>query len=167
MSDDAADTGDESSGKSKLPIIIGTVLALLGAGGGFYATYSGMLGGVIPGEEKSAEAPEAKSVIPEATTDVAFIEIDPMVVSVGALDSGTHLRFRAQLEVPDKYEAEVSKVMPRIVGVLNGYLRAVELSDIQETGALLRLRSQMLRRVKVVAGEDRVRDLLVMEFVVS
>jgi len=32
---------------------------------------------------------------------------------------------------------------------------------------LLRLRSQMLRRVQVVTGEGRVRDLLIMEFVLN
>jgi flagellar FliL protein len=51
--------------------------------------------------------------------------------------------------------------------VLNGYLRAVEVAEIEDRSALIRLRAQMLRRVQIVTGEGRVRDLLVTEFVVN
>jgi flagellar FliL protein len=54
-----------------------------------------------------------------------------------------------------------------VVDVLNGYLRALEPREIEDPAALMRIRAQMLRRVQVVAGGDRVRDLLVMEFVVN
>jgi flagellar FliL protein len=33
--------------------------------------------------------------------------------------------------------------------------------------ALTRLRGQMLRRVQIVVGKDRVRDLLIMDFVLN
>ena len=57
--------------------------------------------------------------------------------------------------------------MPRVIDVLNGYLRAVEPSILSAPDALTRLRAQMLRRVRMVVGEDRVNDLLVMEFVLT
>jgi flagellar FliL protein len=57
--------------------------------------------------------------------------------------------------------------MPRIVDVLNTYLRALSLADMEERAALLRLRAQMLRRVQIVAGAGRINDLLVMEFVLN
>ena len=50
--------------------------------------------------------------------------------------------------------------MPRILDVLNSYLRAVELADLEDPSAMVRLRAQMLRRVQIVTGEGRVRDLL-------
>ena len=49
----------------------------------------------------------------------------------------------------------------------NSYLRALELRDLEDPSALTRLRAQMLRRVQVVAGPERVNDLLVMEFVLN
>ena len=58
-------------------------------------------------------------------------------------------------------------LMPRILDVLNGYLRAVEVSQLDDPTALIRLRAQMLRRVQIVTGEGRVRDLLVTEFVLN
>lgn len=51
--------------------------------------------------------------------------------------------------------------------MLNGYLRAVETSELEQRAALVRMRAQMLRRVQVVTGEGRVRDLLIMEFVLN
>ncbi|MBC7156526.1 MAG: flagellar basal body protein FliL, partial [Rhodobacteraceae bacterium] len=39
--------------------------------------------------------------------------------------------------------------------------------ELLAPAALVRLRAQMLRRVQVVAGAGRVRDLLVNEFVVN
>ena len=42
--------------------------------------------------------------------------------------------------------------------------RAVDLPEVEEPAALTRLRAQMLRGIQLVAGPDRVRDLLIMEF---
>ncbi len=51
--------------------------------------------------------------------------------------------------------------------MLNSYLRAVEVRQLEDPSALLRLRAQMLRRVQIVTGEGRVRDLLISEFVLN
>ena len=57
--------------------------------------------------------------------------------------------------------------MPRVLDTLNTYLRAVDVADLENPAALAKLRAQMLRRVQVVTGEGRVRDLLVTEFVLN
>ena len=151
----------EPTKKSKLPLIIGLVLALVGGGGGFFAVYSGMLFGSESHEK------EVEIEYPEKLSDIAFVEVDPLTVSL--LDDGRDrfLRFRAQLETPGCYEADVEKLLPRITDVLNSYLRAVELDDLKNASALVRLRGQMLRRVQLVVGEGRVNDLLIMEFVLN
>jgi flagellar FliL protein len=77
------------------------------------------------------------------------------------------LRFSAQLEVAEAYKAEVELLKPRVMDVLNGYLRAVEVTDLENPSALFKLRAQMLRRVQIVTGEGRVRDLLIIEFVLN
>ena len=98
---------------------------------------------------------------------VVYIPLDPITVSLPQRSEQKHLLFRAQLEVEKKHAEDVEQVIPRIVDVLNTYLRAVEVRDIQDPSALARLRSQMLRRIHVVAGHDRVNDLLIMEFVLN
>ena len=69
--------------------------------------------------------------------------------------------------MPLQYEQEVITLLPRVVDILNGYLRAVEVSELENPSALVRLRSQILRRLQIVAGEGRIKDVLIMEFVVN
>ena len=55
----------------------------------------------------------------------------------------------------------------RVIDVMNAYLRAVEPESLSLPGALIALRAQILRRVNLVIGSERVNDVLVMEFVLS
>lgn len=142
--------------RSKLPLILGIVAAVALGGGAFYATYSGMI--PMPAKSTETAAP---------MPDVAFVPVDPLIISLGPQSRSSHLRFNAQLEVPRNHQQEVTQLMPRILDVLNGYLRAVEVRELEDPTALVRLRAQMLRRIQIVAGEGRVKDLLVTEFVLN
>ena len=51
--------------------------------------------------------------------------------------------------------------------MFNSYLRAVGMAELEQPSKLARLRAQMLRRVQMVVGKDRVNDLLIMEFVLN
>lgn len=159
---------------SKLPLIIGVVLALAGGGGGFYAANAGLLPFLDGGghEQVSDSHVGAKSggvASAHETTDLdaAFVPMEPLLISLGPNANARHLRFRGQIETTKEHAAEVQMMMPRIIDVLNSYLRAVAEQDLQEPAALVRLRAQMLRRVQIVLGPGRVRDLLVMEFVLN
>ena len=147
--------------KSKLPLLIGIVLGLALGGGGFYATWSGLLFG---GKQ---DGTGAMTQTVAALPDIAFVPVDPLVISLGPESRSRHLRFSAQLEVGKSHQAEVAMLMPRILDVLNGYLRAIDLRELENPSTLIRIRAQMLRRVQIVTGEGRVRDLLVTEFVLN
>ncbi|WP_342078814.1 flagellar basal body-associated FliL family protein [Yoonia sp. SS1-5] len=164
MADEAASEDDPPKKGSKKPILIGLVLAVAGGGGGFFAAQSGALDSITGAEPKGEQAAEAKS---SAAPEIAFVAIDPLVISLPGSGGRSHLRFAAQLEVPPAYVTEVEAIKPRVVDVLNSYLRAVELAELEDPAILIRLRGQMLRRVQIVAGEGRVNDLLIMEFVLS
>lgn len=134
-------------------LLAGAMLAVLLAAGGFHAARSGLI--LAP---SGAAAPAAR---------IAFVPLPPVVVSLPPGAGASHLRLTAQIEVdPDRVE-EVASLTPRLLDVLNGYLRAVDSRDLQSPPALVRLRAQMLRRVQLVAGPGRVRDLLVTEFVMN
>lgn len=158
-SDDSAEETPKRA--SRLPLILGLVLMLALGGGGFYAVY----GGLIFGPAKTHTGDAAPEV--EALPEIAFVPIEPLVISLGSQSPGRYLHFSAQIEVGKAFEPEVVLILPRIVDVLNGYLRAVEAHDLEDPTALVRLRAQMLRRVQMVAGEGRVRDLLVTGFVIN
>lgn len=163
MAETEENKDDPPKKASKLPLIIGLVLALIGAGGGFYAVYSGMI--LAPKEASDMATSKAPAKVKDMP-DVAFVPVDPMVISLGS-GGASQLRFQAQLEVDTAHEREVIKLMPRVVDVLNGYLRALEPEDFQAGSSLIRLRAQMLRRVQIVTGGERVKDLLIMEFVLN
>jgi len=147
--------------KSKKPLVIGLVLALLLGGAGFYATWSGLI--LAPADEAHAEAePE-----PGALPDIAFVPVDPLVITLGSGEAVRHLRFTSQIEVAGPHASEVQLLLPRIADVLNGYLRAVEVTELEDPAALVRIRAHLLLRIQIVTGEGRVRDLLVTEFVLN
>lgn len=145
--------------KSKLPILIGLVLALALGGGGFYATYAGLILGANAAPEHAMDG--------EAMPDIAFVPIDPVVVSLAGAAGNRHLKFTSQLEVEMMHAAEVTLLLPRILDVLNSYLSAVDPKSLEGQAAIVRVRAQLLRRIQIVTGEGRVRDLLITEFVLN
>ncbi|WP_045387685.1 flagellar basal body-associated protein FliL [Falsirhodobacter sp. alg1] len=152
---DAAVSPEQPAKGSRKGLMIAAALALLLGGAGFYATYAGLLH--LPsghGEQESA-------------LPIAFVPLEPLIVSLGAADKRQHLRFAAELEVAPEHQAEVATLSPRILDVLNGYLRAVSVADLDNPAQLVRLRAQMLRRIQIVTGEGHVRDLLITEFVMN
>ncbi|MCO8143792.1 flagellar basal body-associated FliL family protein [Rhodovulum tesquicola] len=151
--------------RSKKPLIFGVVGALVLGGGAFFAIYSGM---ILGGSDKQAAAHDSSGKVTDSMLgSVAFVPVEPMIISLGPESQRRHLRFQAQLEVTPAYQPEVALLMPRVLDVLNSYLRAVEAAEFERPTALITLRAQMLRRVQLVTGPDRVRDLLITEFVLN
>ena len=150
----------EPKKKSKKPLIIGLVLFLALGGGGFYAVYSGM---ILGHEDPAAAAAHEVEPLPE----IAFVPVETLMISLGKPDAPKFLRFTSQLETDKAYAEEVAMLMPRIVDVMNGYLRAVEVEELVDPASMVRVRAQMLRRIQIVTGEGRVRDLLITEFVLN
>jgi flagellar FliL protein len=144
--------------KRRLPLILGLVGAVLLGGGGFYAIWSGLLFG--------HSADQVAEAVPDLP-DIGFVPIPPAVISLPPGSSSTHLRFAAQLEVEASQTDAVTSILPRIQDVLNSYLRAVTVTELQDPSTLVRIRAHLLRRIQLVAGDGRVRDLLVTEFVLN
>ncbi len=157
-----ADQPATTSGKKRsvMPLIMGIALAVLGGAGGFFAVQMGLFG-----SHEGTESTEEVTVPPLQPT--AFVPLDPLLINLPDTDGRRFLRFSAQLEVSPDHLADVEAIKPRIIDVLNGYLRAVRVSDLEDPTVLIKLRSQMLRRVQVVTGPGYVRDLLIMEFVLN
>lgn len=186
-SDDAA--GKKKGGKG---LIIGLALALLLGGGGFYGVYSGLVPlpfgeaetaqaghgeaaaghgetahaaaaghGGAAGDGHGAPLPEPEEPLPPA----AFLQLEPVTVTIGGADSFRQLQMTASLEVEPAMEAEAILLQPRARDALNTYLRAVNPADVENPAAMLRMRAQMLRRLQVVMGEGVVRDLLISDFI--
>ena len=144
--------------KGKGGLIVALIGALVAGGGGFAATYLGTLDGLLGRGSPSI-------AIPEKT--YRFVPLDTLVVTLGPQARSRALRMTAQLEVAPEAEDAVAEMVPRILDVLNGYLRAVDEDELEDPAALALLRAQMLRRIQVVVGDGLVRDLLILEFILS
>ncbi len=172
-----ASTADEKPKGGKKSLLFGVLGAVALGGAAFYLTYSGILDpgsllGKKGGEtENHAAAESGGHAASEGGApilgDIAFVPIDPITISLPPGSSARHLRFVGQLQVTPDHMAGVTQLMPRIIDVLNTYLRAVEVSDLEQPASIPRLRAQMLRRVQVVTGEGQVSDLLITEFTLN
>ncbi len=143
--------------RSRKPLIFGLFLTLLTAGAGFAAGVMGL----VPGLGGRGESPA------EQTPATAFVAVPPVVISIAGIEGVSHLRFAAEIEVDPAYRAEVEALAPRVLDVFNSYLRAVDPALFSERAALVKVRAQLLRRIQLILGPDRVRDLLVTEFVLN
>ncbi len=160
------------------PLLIGVILAAGMGAGGYWATTAGPLAGMLSGgasgdshagghsdgdSEYGGETAEPRPDL----IDVAFVEMDPLVVSLGTGQHGRHLLFSAALEVAPDDEEPVRHLLPRVMDVMNSYLRVIDIEEIHDPRTLVRLRAQLLRRIQIVTGDALVRDLLITEFVVN
>ena len=152
---------------SKRPLLVGAALMVLCGAGAFGAASAGLVPGLGSGHGGAAAGEDGAYGPAAAAANVAFLDIEPIVVTYGPEDRASHLRFRAKLEVPADQEQSVAALMPRITDVLLGYLNALDEHALHDRAALMRLRAQMLRRVRMVVGEEAARDLLVMEYVTN
>lgn len=172
MTEQTAAAPQAGANMGKRAIFLWLFLAVSGGAAGFYAVRSGvfMAGDSGPSGHTEVDQAQSEAAFPQARgtmdAETVFVPIDPIVISMGSGAAREHLRFRADLEVNAGKAKEVERVLPRIVDVLNGYLQALELDDLQDSAALIRLRAQMLRRVNIVTGGG-VKNLLIIEFVLN
>ena len=175
MTDAAATTTSEVPKGGKKGLLFGMVGAAVLGGAGFSGVWTGLLDpGLFAGSSGGGHA-EASShggssdhgVEGGPLAGIAFVSMDPITISLPPGSSARHLRFTGQLEVDPGRAAAVTQLMPRILDVLNTYLRAVEVRDLEQPASIPRLRAQMLRRIQVVTGEGQVRDLLITEFILN
>ena len=158
------DSAEDPPAKRRMPmrLVMSVLLALGGGAAGFGLVQAGLIS--IGG---SAAGPGTDDTRKTVETARAFVPLDPVMISLSADGGPRHLKFAAQLEVDAGQESAVSKLRPRIADVMNSYLRAVEVSDLTDAPALIRVRGHLLRRIQVVAGDLPVRDVLVTEFVLN
>lgn len=166
----AEDIAPQAAPKRKksliIPLVIGVILALCGGAGGFWAMTRGPFA-VSPTPELAADDATDDAEPAGPPVMVSFVPLETLVISLGPNETSRHLMFTAELEVDPAYLAEVTQLSPRVLDVLNSYLRVISLSELSDPSSLARLRAQMLRRIQVVTGAGRVQDLLVTQFVVN
>lgn len=150
--------------KGKAGLLIGLMLALIAGGGGFFAAFSGI--GPFGSAPKAEEKVDDQKVL-KAIGGTSFVELDPIIVNIRSSSKYQLLRFVGQVEVKPEHANEITQLKPRLMDVMNTYLNALEAAHFEDPIALIKLRSQLLRRIQIITGNGRVEDLLIMEFILQ
>lgn len=144
--------------KRRLLPLMAALIAAIGLGGGsFYAVYSGLLLG---------SDDRAKPAAP-LDMDFVYIPLENMTISLVSAGGARLLRFSGQIEVAGTSHADMLRMQPRFLDVVNTYLHALDPVDLEAPAALIRLRAQILRRLQIVAGDGHIRDFLITEFILT
>lgn len=99
--------------------------------------------------------------------DVVFVNMEPLVVSLGPSANSNYLKISISLETSKDHAKDMDHLKPKFRDVLNSYLRAVDERDLADPAAMTRIRSQMLRRLQLVGSVESITDVLITDFVLN
>jgi flagellar protein FliL len=145
--------------KGKLKLLIGLIIicALIGGGVG----YSGMVAKLMGQKPPSTDASMSD------VSKTAFVEMPRLMVPLGEQASAKHLAAQFIIETTREHSERVEKLKPRLLDMLNTYLRAVDEKELSEPSRFRQLQAQILRRAKLIAGDAAVRNVLIQEFILQ
>lgn len=164
--DISAPEGEEPAKKrSKLPLILGLVFFLAATGGGFYATFSGMFS--IASLMGGGETQDEEDTVMAAASTPTFFPLGETIIPLGPDAEAEYLLMTSEIEIDPKDLAAFEAMLPRIQDLFNTYLRAVEARDLEQPNSTMRLRDQLLRRIRVIADPAIPHDLLFTSFILK
>lgn len=144
---------------SRSSLVLATVSAVSLAAAGYLAVGAGLLPG--------PPAAETGSIQQTNTSQTVFVALEPFMTTLPRTEPVRQLRLEVELEVAEAAAAAVRDATPRLQDTMNRYLRSIDLAGIEDPDTMLRMRMQLLRRLQVAAGEGRIRDLLITQFLIS
>lgn len=164
-------------GKKKLMIIIGAAVLVLGGGGGGAAFF---LMGSDKAAAKTAEG-EAEAEA-EAETEAedkgeksgkdgkaggAYLDVPPLVVNLRSADGAARFLKIHFVLVPGK-ASSVEKLqgkLPLLIDAYQPFLRELRPEDLNGSGAVYRVKEELLVRATQTLGPDAVKDVLIQDLV--
>lgn len=171
------DTPTKSKGgKKKLFIIAGAALLVLGGGGGGAAWF--LLGSddaaakTAGGEEAEAEGDHGGK---EAGKDgekkdgksALYLDVPPMVVNLRSADGAARFLKIHFVLVPGPAGSVVKlqEKLPLVIDAYQPFLRELRPEDLNGSGAVYRVKEELLIRATQILGPDQVKDVLIQDLV--
>lgn len=161
-------TAEAAEDKKKSPVKVIAISAagaiIIGSAAAAGAYFLTPVGGDHSGEAAHADA---KKDSHKGEGAVTYVNLEPLVVTLGENARSRYLKIAVSLETTSGDEDELVELTPRIRDTLNTFLRAVDEKDLIEPAAMARLRAQMLRRLRLVAPDAQISDVLITDFVLT
>lgn len=117
-------------------------------------------------ETDVAHAPKQLSDNRPPLNEINFVALDPLLISFGRASEARYLSIGLTLETSYGYEEDVEHAQPKLRDAFTGYLRALEMEQLEDPTSMVRLRTQLLRRAEIVLGSKVVHGVLVTDFLV-
>lgn len=160
-----------NAGKMKLLIIIGGVVVLLIIIG--VVLFLTPLGKSLFGHKEEAAKKEEKVAAPTAKPidpkNLSFIVLPDILVNLRAkAGKGKFLKISLTLELENAKDKDlIEGLKPRIIDQFQVFLRELEIEDLTGSGALERLRHELVARVNNICAPTKVADVLFKEMLVQ
>lgn len=105
-----------------------------------------------------------EEVILDLTEETSYLELNPMTISLQ--DNLRVLKIGITLETLAGEETGIDPNDPKVRDAFMGYLRALRLEQIKDASFMAQMRAQLLRRAQLVLGPEKVRGILITDFLV-
>jgi len=160
MADETENTDEAAPPKrGKAGLILVILGVILAGAGGVAVGYLNLIPGLGEPAVEKVKLPSIENTI--------FINLPSIVIPLGQNANAKHLRAIFSIETDENYKDRIEKLQPRLMDMLNTYLRAVEEKELTNPERFQNLQAQMLRRARLVSGEDAIKNLLVQEFILQ
>jgi len=103
----------------------------------------------------------------ETHEDIAYYLLDPFIISIQPIGRARHLKMSIVLETSPEHEEALIAHSYRIRDVINIYLRSVDSAELENPAAMIRLKTQIKRRVRLIMADDAVENVLITEFILT
>ncbi|MBC9177924.1 flagellar basal body-associated FliL family protein [Roseomonas ludipueritiae] len=172
MSATTTDGSAKKSGKKGRRMLLFSAAALLLLGGG-----AGTAWFLVPGAPdimrktimlNAVPAEEGGAAAPSPATRPVFVELPEMTLTLPNAGRPRQLRLKLAMEVAaDPGQPPPELMSPRVYDSLLLYLRTLRDGELEGALAMDRLRGDLHRRLDLLLGEGRVRDVLITGLVVA
>ena len=169
---DGAAPAKGKMGKKKLLIIAGAALLVLGGGGGaaWFLLGSGDAAAKTA-EHDEAEAEPAKEEGKEGEKGEGksglYLDVPPLVVNLRSADGAARFLKIHFVLVPGPAGSvdKLQEKLPLVIDAYQPFLRELRPEDLNGSGAVYRVKEELLIRATQTLGPDQVKDVLIQDLV--
>lgn len=161
------ETTADTKSSGVMPMVAMAVAALAGSFGVSY-----FLGGSEPVQVAECLPEKSEDVKKEADTvkaglikeDQIYVELDEILITIGSEPASRYLKLNLAIATYEGSESKIKKAQPILADAFNGYLRSIELQQLEDPTFYPYLREQLSRRAELVLGAAVADGVLITDF---
>ena len=172
---------EQPSGNKKKTVFIVAIIAVLGLAVGSGLSLSGILDSSSSSEahaehetdgDAEGEHADSEGESHEETKNIAIVELDEMIVNITSTSptgktTPRFLKIKLSVIVPELQAEDFASKKPFFRDEMMGYLRQLDEQDFKGSAGILKLKHELLRRIKPYAANTDPQKILIEEILVQ